>query len=45
MKNLSWMCLVLWLMILSTILIPSFAEESVPTITPYYTHTNSEFDV
>lgn len=41
MKNLSWVCLVLWLMILSTILIPSFAEESAPTITPYYTHTNT----
>lgn len=41
MKNLRWMCLILCLMTLSTILVPAFAEESAPTITPYYTHTNT----
>ena len=41
MKNLRCLCLVLCLMTLSVILVPAFAEESTPTITPYYTHTSS----
>lgn len=41
MKNLRWMCLVLCLMTLSVILVPAFAEESTPTIMPYYTHTSN----